>query len=404
MTVAFRKASIFALLRLPCFAVWPNPRSKLLQHALRRRLATAATTCSATASSSPTSHPPIPATTATASTLLVGSKQDAAGRAMAEALLARGNWLETEPGVEHDGTRNGRAYRHKLSPTSLWLVEGRLLDLDDADRRWASASSVGSADEQQSQQQREPLALPSDVVFLSKHVAKSGVPALCVHPIGVPNPSSSKEAGGKPGRCPPPSPRLAGCLRELCRAAREAGLDSSFDTTLEVTHHGPWLETPAMFVEIGSSEEHWGRADAAEVWASVLTRMLGLDGSPAGDINWRDLDPAARAERSAFVCIGGGHYAPKPGDLARRSGSYVGHMLASYALDFGRGGGEGTWREAVTEAVRSTRAAFPGAGGGVAGGVGALVDKKAFRARERAALLEHLGTLGVEHRFKSSEC
>ncbi|CAN0549403.1 unnamed protein product, partial [Ectocarpus sp. 12 AP-2014] len=96
------------------------------------------------------SHPPTPATAATASTLLVGSKQDAAGWAMTEALLARGNWLETEPGVEPDGTRNGKAYRHKYSPTSLWLVEGRLVDLDDADRRWASASSVGSLDEQQS--------------------------------------------------------------------------------------------------------------------------------------------------------------------------------------------------------------------------------------------------------------
>lgn len=131
--------------------------------------------------------------------------------------------------------------------------------------------------------------------------------------------------------------------------------------------------------------------------------MLGLDGSPAGDTNWADLDPAARGERAAFVCLGGGHYAPKPGDLARREGAYVGHMLASYVLNFGEKE-DGGWREAVTEAVRSTRAAFPGAGGGVAAGVGALVDKKAFRSRDRAALLEHLGELGVEHRFKSSEC
>lgn len=132
-------------------------------------------------------------------------------------------------------------------------------------------------------------------------------------------------------------------------------------------------------------------------------RMLGLDGSPTCETSWANLAPAARAEHAAFVCLGGGHYAPKPGDLARRSGSYVGHMLASYVLDFGEGGG-GLWREAVTEAVRSTRAAFPGAGGGVAGGVGALVDKKAFRSRDRAALLQHLETLGVEYRFKSSEC
>eukprot|EP00752_Nemacystus_decipiens_P001496 g1470.t1 len=314
---------------------------------------------------------------------------------MTSALLARGDWVETSPAIEQDGTRDGRAYTHRKSPTSLWLVQGRLLDLDDADRRWASASS-GSTDEPQ---KSESLTLPSDVVFLSKHVAKSGVPALCVHPIGVPNPSSSTAAGGKAGRCPPPSPRLAGCLREVGRATREAGLESSFDVTLEVTHHGPWLETPAMFVEIGSSEEHWGRADAAEVWANALTRMLGLVGSPAGDTNWANLSPSDRAEKAAFVCIGGGHYAPKPGDLARRGG-YVGHMLASYVLDFGEDG----WRSAVSEAVRSTRAAFPGAGGGLKGGVGALVDKKAFRSRDRAALLEHLEALGVEHRFKSSEC
>lgn len=133
------------------------------------------------------------------------------------------------------------------------------------------------------------------------------------------------------------------------------------------------------------------------------SRLLGLDGAAVCEPSWVNLAPAARAEHAAFVCIGGGHYAPKPGDLARRGGSYVGHMLASYVLDFGEGEG-GLWREAVTEAVRSTRAAFPGAGGGVVGGVGALVDKKAFKSRDRAALLEHLETLGVEHRFKSSEC
>lgn len=116
------------------------------------------------------------------STLLVGSQQDAASRAMISALLARGDWVETSPGIEKDGTRNGKAYTHQKSPTSLWLVEGRLLDLDDADRRWASAAS-GLTDEQQN----SSGPLPSDVVFLSKHVAKSGVPALCVHPIGVPN-------------------------------------------------------------------------------------------------------------------------------------------------------------------------------------------------------------------------
>lgn len=124
----------------------------------------------------------------TGNTLLVGSQQDAASRAMIAALLARGDWVETSPGVESDGTRNGKAYTHTKSPVSLWSVKGGLLDLDDADRRWASAASGSTGGEQPS----GPLTLPSDVVFLSRHVAKSGLPALCVHPIGVPNVSEAK--------------------------------------------------------------------------------------------------------------------------------------------------------------------------------------------------------------------
>lgn len=36
--------------------------------------------------------------------------------------------------------------------------------------------------------------------------------------------------------------------------------------------HRRSVRRAAVFVEIGSSEEQWGRADAAEVWANVLTR------------------------------------------------------------------------------------------------------------------------------------
>lgn len=111
-------------------------------------------------------------------TLLVGSQQDRASCAMIDALLSRGDWLETNPGIEPSGKRAGRAWNHARSPTSMWAVEGGLLDLDDVDRRWVDTLEVSRK-------------LPSDVIFLSKHVAKSGVPALCVHPIGVPNVSNS---------------------------------------------------------------------------------------------------------------------------------------------------------------------------------------------------------------------
>lgn len=117
-------------------------------------------------------------------TLLVGSQQDEASCAIMSALLARGDWVETTPGVEpsyceEQGT--GKAWTHtRCQQVSLWSVEGRLLDLDDVDRRWTEQRGA----------EKENLGkrpCPADVVFLSKHVAKSGVPALCVHPIGVPD-------------------------------------------------------------------------------------------------------------------------------------------------------------------------------------------------------------------------
>lgn len=99
-----------------------------------------------------------------------------------------------------------------------------------------------------------------------------------------------------------------------------------------------------------------------------------------------------------FVGIGGGRDSHRFGELAREEGQYVGHMLASDDLDFAEGG---RWREAVTEVVRSTRAAFLGAGGGVKGGVAAWVDERAFAASDREELVKHLSTLGVEHRYRT---
>lgn len=142
--------------------------------------------------------------------------------------------METPPGVEKDGTRNGKAYKHNKSPTSLWSVQGRLLDLDDADRRWASAAS-GLTDEQQ---QSESLTLPSDVVFLSKHVAKSGVPALCVHPIGVPNVREAEQlthAFGTAALLQPLVPLLLLCHSPtvpLCFEAQSWELIDSIDPLL----------------------------------------------------------------------------------------------------------------------------------------------------------------------------
>ena len=161
--------------------------------------------------------------------------------------------------------------------------------------------------------------------------------------------------GGRPFRCPPPSPRIAPLFRRLAVAAAAAALPGNFDVTLEATHHGPWVETPSLFAEIGSTEVEWQRSDAAHLWAAVLADELRLDSGGGGE--WWDrqgIDGGAQPvlHRSSgntgcrpvvAVGLGGGHYAPRHGDLIRRSPAatarsgkksevYLGHVAASYAM------------------------------------------------------------------------
>ncbi len=96
---------------------------------------------------------------------------------------------------------------------------------------------------------------------------------------------------------------------------------------LEATHHGPWLASPSVFVEIGSCEEYWPRKDAAAAWGVALGRVLGLDSSDGYAVD-DDLSP--EKSHTLIVGFGQGHYVPKCVDCARRAGVSVGHMIASY--------------------------------------------------------------------------
>ncbi|XP_022736518.1 D-aminoacyl-tRNA deacylase-like isoform X2 [Durio zibethinus] len=74
-------------------------------------------------------------------------------------------------------------------------------------------------------------------------------------------------AGGKPGWAAPPNPRIGPWFRLLKNIAHSHNLVPEFEVTLEATHHGPEINSPTMFVEIGSAEEYWYRQDAAQAIA-----------------------------------------------------------------------------------------------------------------------------------------
>ena len=345
--------------------------------------------------------------------LLVASRADVASLNLAKAVLDHSPWTPLAPfydGGELSSLEKGGVH------ASLWLLNERMTKFDDVDKRFAAHSSSAAA-------------AADEVIFLSRHAAESGRPSLTVHPIGTPSAlrADKERFGGLPGRCPPPNLRMSSLLRRVKRHATASGLlvgsststssdtdeapastekgggggggAGDFEVSPEATHHGPWLETPACFCEIGSREEDWGRTDASKVWAAVLHEELFGGGAEENEENEEE---AVKTELETVVIgIGGGHYCPKIADVIGSSPSVaVGHILPSYALAMEEGG---DWESAVREAVRSTREAMDRRQGTKAVELVALVDKKAFKSTQKAMLLSLLEDLGVRAALKKNQ-
>jgi D-aminoacyl-tRNA deacylase len=112
---------------------------------------------------------------------------------------------------------------------------------------------------------------PQAYIFLSRHSAESGIASLTAHTTG--NFSSEAKFGGAGRELGRSDPAL---LKNYLRALwRHRGETDGYEITMEATHHGPTsLQKPVMFVEVGSSEKHWGDKKAAGVVGKALMESL----------------------------------------------------------------------------------------------------------------------------------
>ncbi|CAA6670096.1 unnamed protein product [Spirodela intermedia] len=321
-------------------------------------------------------------------TLVVATTADPASVGPASALLAMPGW-HLGPSLE------GGMASYTNGGVRLLQHGNSIVAEDDLDRRWEEA--MGEKVE--------------EVIFLSRHAAVTNRPALTVHPIGVPHLREDEVPlqGGRPGWASLPNPRMGPWIRLLKRIADAHGLTPEFEVTLEATHHGPVVNTPTMFVEIGSTEEYWGRQDAAQVIALLLWEGLGLDGG-GGLGHW---DSGGGGETSRVLLgLGGGHYVPRHMDIVAKEGVWVGHMLSGYSLPMedpssrrkkeGDGSSNrnsnrsavddgigGTWKEAITTSFAATKAAFPG------GQIIAHLDHKSFKGWQKNAITSFLAEQNI---------
>lgn len=150
---------------------------------------------------------------------------------------------------------------------------------------------------------------PDLVAFVSRHSGDTG-PLLSTHYTGN---FGQAEYGGQSGKLATAAPGAG----DVAMASLTAHAPSSYEVSMECTHHGPSdVGAPSLFVELGSGPEEW--ADKAGAMA-VARATLSL----------RDVDPQPPR---TVVCIGGGHYAPRATRIARETDWAVGHIVADWAL------------------------------------------------------------------------
>jgi D-aminoacyl-tRNA deacylase len=137
---------------------------------------------------------------------------------------------------------------------------------------------------------------------------------------------------------------------------------SSIEVLVEVTHHCPCaIDTPSLFVEIGSSKSEWTDDALGDTMAQAI---LSLD------------SPLLNSQCVTAVGFGGPHYALRHTEVLLGSDICYGHIFATYQL-------ERLSPAIVQEAFERSRAQF------------AYFDRKQMGA-ERDRLLSILQNLGYE--------
>lgn len=236
--------------------------------------------------------------------LIVSSKEDEASQNILDQLLNL-DWKKIDEWKENPVYKRGNDY--------IVTVNRHHIYVDDIDKEMEDLLDIDI----------------DHVVFISKHSSEAGIHSLTVHPIG--NVGEAKFGGIDDKLVPAAPAEMTAALRTLWYETKEQGLESEYDVSFEATHHGPYLETPTYYIEIGSDKESWRDERAGKIIADTVMKVRKI---------YREND-------DVVICIGGGHYAPRYTDLARKNAVSVGHMVPGWGMKY-------LTRESFKELVEKT--------------------------------------------------
>jgi len=151
------------------------------------------------------------------------------------------------------------------------------------------------------------------VIFASKHQSEKQEKSLSVH---CPGNFRTANTGGISNKVCPSSALFNKFLFETLNSVAEKHELKDFNITMEATHHGPLIDIPCVFIEIGSTMMEWRSSRAGFIIAKTIQEAIEKF--------------TENLYREIAVGIGGPHYCPGFNKLQKDSNIAFSHIIAQY--------------------------------------------------------------------------
>lgn len=218
---------------------------------------------------------------------IISSSKDPAGANIRNSLIELFGFEKISE--KFDGNEVFRLDKIQNNRIQLYLIDDDLIFSENIDRK-----------------------IDADIfIFASKHRSKENTKSFAIHPIG--NWGNAEFGGQEKKLCPSSAVLLKNLFSELSNTAK----DSGYGLTMEATHHGPYVERPAVFCEIGSTEEEWNDKSNGQIMAKTI-----IEGLKNENQNYK-----------IAVGIGGPHYCNNFNKVALRTGIALSHICPKFYLD-----------------------------------------------------------------------
>ena len=153
------------------------------------------------------------------------------------------------------------------------------------------------------------------IIFASRHKSEKKEKTLSIH---APGNWKDADVGGEPEKICPTSAQFQKQFFEILHENVKKYELNDYKVTLECTHHGPLIDKPCVFVEIGSTDFEWNDRRAAFVMAKTIKETID---------KYQE-----NPYREIAIGIGGPHYCPNFNKIQLNSNVALSHIIPEYAL------------------------------------------------------------------------